>query len=90
LDTGNASPHGRFVQVYINGLYWGLYELTEHVDATWASQYYGGDADEWDVINAGFLGNEANTAEYGRLDAWNTRASPKAKASSRPMPWIST
>ena len=72
LDTGNASPQGRFVQVYINGLYWGLYELTEHVDATWASQYYGGEADQWDVINAGSLGNEGNTAEYGTLDAWNT------------------
>ena len=28
LATGGVSPHGRYVHLYLNGLYWGIYEST--------------------------------------------------------------
>lgn len=72
LATGQAAPHGQWVNLYINGLYWGLYEIVERPDETFASNYFGGDEDNWDVINAGDLGNEQDTAIAGSLDAWQT------------------
>ncbi|MHC4207915.1 MAG: chitobiase/beta-hexosaminidase C-terminal domain-containing protein, partial [Planctomycetota bacterium] len=43
LETGQASPHGTFVHLYVNGLYWGLYHPTERPMASFCSNYYGGD-----------------------------------------------
>jgi hypothetical protein len=50
---GHPSAHGRFAHLYINGLYWGLYDLTERPDASFAAEYLGGDKDDWDVLGAG-------------------------------------
>ena len=33
LDMGHINPHGRFVHVYINGFYWGLYNPVERPEA---------------------------------------------------------
>jgi hypothetical protein len=50
---GWPAPHGRFVHLYINGLYWGLYNLTERPDPSFAASYMGGDKDNWDIVSAG-------------------------------------
>jgi hypothetical protein len=47
---GGQSPHGRFVHLYIEGLYWGMYYLHERPDHSWASQTFGGDKDQYDVL----------------------------------------
>ena len=47
--TGHASQ-GKWVQLYINGQYWGLYDATEEPDSTWAAANFGGDNDDYDVI----------------------------------------
>jgi hypothetical protein len=49
-DTGNASPHGTFVHLYVNGLYWGLYNPCERPDGAFSSSYYGGQKEDWDVF----------------------------------------
>ncbi len=41
--------HGRHVHLYINGLYWGLYMLSERPDAAWAAGYLGGEREEYDA-----------------------------------------
>ncbi len=50
LGTGNAASHGRFVHLYVNGLYWGLYNPCERPDSSFCSSYYGGDKEDWDVF----------------------------------------
>ena len=55
LAMGNEAKHGRFVHLYINGLYWGLYDLTERPEATWAAQTWGGTTDDYDVIANGVI-----------------------------------
>lgn len=50
---GGPASHGRFAHVYLNGIYWGLYEMTERPDAAFASSYFGGDKAEWDALNSG-------------------------------------
>ena len=48
--SGGHAPHGRYVQLYLNGMYWGLYYLHEVPDDSWGEEYLGGDKDDYDVI----------------------------------------
>jgi hypothetical protein len=49
---GDQTGHGLYIQVYINGMYWGLYNLEELPEASFAASYFGGDPDaDWDSIN---------------------------------------
>ncbi len=51
LALGQPSGHGTFVHLYLNGLYWGLYNLCERPDASFASTYFGGEKEDWDSIH---------------------------------------
>ncbi|MCC6453344.1 MAG: lamin tail domain-containing protein [Caldilineaceae bacterium] len=53
IAMSGAGAHGRFVHLYINGLYWGLYNLVERPDASFAASYLGGDEDAWSSANHG-------------------------------------
>ncbi|MCA9214071.1 MAG: lamin tail domain-containing protein [Planctomycetales bacterium] len=69
--TGNPAARGTFMHLYINGIYWGLYNPTERISAQFAVNHDGGEKQDYDVINAGDLGNEQFTAIDGNLDTWN-------------------
>jgi CotH kinase protein/Lamin Tail Domain/Chitobiase/beta-hexosaminidase C-terminal domain/Fn3 associated len=62
--TGGHAPHGRFVHLYINGLYWGMYTLHERPDESFGESYLGGNKDDYDVIkhNATTVVSGENTA----------------------------
>ena len=49
---GQRSARGRFVHLYLNGLYWGLYNLAERPDEHFAAARLGGDAKDYDARNA--------------------------------------
>ncbi len=51
LDMGNLNPHGRFVHLYRNGVYWGQYHLRERWNADMLASYLGGDRNEYESIN---------------------------------------
>jgi hypothetical protein len=53
LAMGHPSAHGIWTHVYINGLYWGIYNLHERPDAGFLSRYLGGAKDDWDALNSG-------------------------------------
>src|SRR6185503_9157005 len=46
LDMGSLNPHGRFVHVYVNGVYWGQYDCREMMEEDFLADYLGG---AWDV-----------------------------------------
>lgn len=48
--AGHKASHGIFVHLYINGLYWGLYNPVERPDSSFCAAYYGGKREEWDVF----------------------------------------
>jgi len=50
LAMGGHSAHNTFVHLYLNGLYWGLYNVSERLDASHFAQYFGGREEDWDVI----------------------------------------
>ena len=72
LQTGNLSSHGTFMHLFINGLYWGMYNPVERIDGQFAANYFGGEKEDFDVLNAGDLGQEGVSPVVGSLDAWNT------------------
>ncbi|MBN1804231.1 MAG: CotH kinase family protein, partial [Sedimentisphaerales bacterium] len=51
-DMGNITPYGRAVQVYINGLYWGMYIMTERPDEHFVAEHLGGNREDYDVLEA--------------------------------------
>ena len=48
-DMGQPIAHGCWVLLYLNGEYWGLYNLTERIDQQYFRAYSDKDSD-WDVI----------------------------------------
>ena len=47
---GWPACHGTWVHLYLNGLYWGVYNPTERPDDDFMANYYGGDPEDWDVV----------------------------------------
>ena len=47
LALSGMGVHGRFVHLYLNGLYWGLYNVVERPDTEFAESYFGGEEEEW-------------------------------------------
>lgn len=68
LAMGHASAHERFVHLYINGVYWGLYNPSERTDSTFASSYFGGEKEEYDTIFSD--GSTVARAHDGDKIAW--------------------
>ena len=44
---GQVAARGRWIAVYLNGAYWGLYNLTERIDEAFLSTHF--DHDYWDL-----------------------------------------
>lgn len=49
-DMGQPAAHGSWVLLYINGEFWGLYNLTERIDLDFLQSYSEKDS-QWDVIS---------------------------------------
>lgn len=63
---GHNASHGIFVHLFINGLYWGIYNPSEKLDKDYAASYFGGDDDDYDVMK-----DYAEVAD-GSKAAWTT------------------
>lgn len=48
-EMGQLSASGMFVHLYLNGYYWGLYNLVERPDESFASRHLGGDESDWHI-----------------------------------------
>jgi hypothetical protein len=66
LAMGQLSSHARFVHLYLNGLYWGLYHLTERPTESFLAEHLGGQKEDFDVLK------DFAELHGGTLDAWNS------------------
>ena len=74
-QIGNPSANGMFAHVYVNGLYWGVYNAMERIDEQFAINRDGGEKEEYDIATA-----ERNAdvvpvtydiaASAGTIDSW--------------------
>jgi hypothetical protein len=84
-DMGKIDGHAAFVHLYLNGLYWGLYNPVERPDAQFAEEYFGGSDEDYDALNRRTTTNEAIDGDLNRYNemlalADRGLASPQAYA----------
>ena len=65
----------RYLHVYLNGQYWGLYNTDERPNKGYGAQYFGGKEDDFDVVKtSGYPGGHTTEASDGTMAAgsgWN-------------------
>lgn len=69
LDSGRLSPRGRYVHLYLNGLYWGIYDLHEVPKEEFFADHLGGAKEEWDVVEHSNLSDPLFDVVDGEGDA---------------------
>ncbi|MGB2808261.1 MAG: lamin tail domain-containing protein, partial [Sedimentisphaerales bacterium] len=62
---GHHSANSIFVNLYLNGLYWGQYNLCERPNSAFQASYLGGDKDDYDTIH------DYEELQSGTFDIWN-------------------
>ncbi|MEL7339277.1 MAG: chitobiase/beta-hexosaminidase C-terminal domain-containing protein, partial [Bacteroidota bacterium] len=65
VDRDSVGIHGFFAHLYLNGVYWGLYNPSERANDGFGEAYYGGLKEDWDAI-------KRKAAMDGNMTAWNT------------------
>lgn len=65
IDMNGIGSHGNLVHLYINGIYWGIYNPSEKPDADFSASYFGGEKDDYDAMNHDGVVDGDNIA-------WNT------------------
>ena len=64
LAMGQPSARGMWVHLYLNGIYWGLYNPSERPGDDFQARNFGGNREDYDVIVHGGV-------QSGSRDAWN-------------------
>jgi len=71
-DMGQPYTRSRHYHLYLNGMYWGIYQTQERSEARFAADYFGGQTGDYDVI-------KVNTEDWqyqieatdGNFDLWH-------------------
>ena len=63
IDASNSS----FVAVYVNGRYWGLYDLKENINERYLESHYGVDPDTANIIKRNTYELEGSNADFLRV-----------------------
>ena len=70
-EMGHEYTRGRYYHLYINGVYWGVFQTDERPEASFAETYYGGDRSDYDVIKPDdsrrVYATDGSLAAYNRL-----------------------
>lgn len=67
LEMGHPATRGRFYHLYLNGLYWGIYQTDERAEAAYGETYFGGDQLDYDVVKSFGDVTDGNRDSYRRL-----------------------
>ncbi len=74
-EMGEPYTRSRAYHLYINGVYWGLYQTEERPEANYAASYFGGTSDDYDVVKTDDSWPSSLQATDGTLDSfqqvWN-------------------
>lgn len=72
-DMNQPYSRSRYYHLYLNGLYWGVYQTQERAEASFAESYFGGKKEDYDVIKVD-IGDNFNLYEIeatdGNTDSW--------------------
>ena len=79
LEMGILTPRSRYVHVYINTRYWGVYDLHERANAAFFESHLGGEEEDYDVLH-----HPSGTIVDGNTSAWNAARAIVAGGISSP------
>ncbi|MGJ8697929.1 MAG: lamin tail domain-containing protein [Verrucomicrobiaceae bacterium] len=48
-DMGQPTSYGNFVHLYVNGLYFGVHNLTERIEDDFYAEHLGGEPEDWEI-----------------------------------------
>ena len=77
---GHPAVNGIHVHLFLNGMYWGLYNIAERVDDEYGKQHFGGKKSDYDVVKIEESNGNHHEAAEGDLDAWNEMIATVSKA----------
>ena len=69
-DLGQPYTRSEYYHLYINGVYWGIYQTQERAEEFYAESYFGGDEDDYDVLKADVHVTGATELSSGNDEAW--------------------
>jgi hypothetical protein len=69
---GQPYKRGRYYHLYLNGMYWGIFQTDERAEADFAESYLGGNSEDYDVVKV----NSDQWPYYdevtdGYIDTWS-------------------
>lgn len=67
-EMGHLATRSDFAHLYLNGLYWGLINPSERIDAAFAASHLGGRQMDWDVMAGDETYNYAELRDGSRED----------------------
>ncbi len=79
---GRTSVNALYVNLFLNGMYWGLYNIAERVDDQFGKDHLGGKKEEIDVVKIEEDGGNHIEAAEGTLDSWEMMTAAVAGAAS--------
>ncbi len=80
-EMGWTSVNALYVHLFLNGMYWGMYNIAERVDDQFGKDHLGGKKDSIDVVKIEESGGNHHEAAEGDLEAWNEMISLTTHAS---------
>jgi hypothetical protein len=66
---GEPYTRSRYYHLYLNGMYWGLYQTQERSEARFAESYFGGSSEDYDIVKVNTEGYTVEATD-GNLDSW--------------------
>ena len=79
---GRTSVNAIYAHLFLNGMYWGIYNIAERVDDQFGKDHLGGKKEDIDVVKIEEDGANHLEAAEGTLDVWEQMTSAVAKAGS--------
>ena len=70
-QLGHPFADGIYVHLFINGLYWGIYNIAERIDDNYCKEHFGGKKSDYDVVKVDETNGNRTEAGDGDLDKWN-------------------
>ena len=81
---GHTAVNALYVNLFLNGMYWGVYNIAERVDDQFGKDHLGGQKGDIDVVKIEEDGGNHIEAAQGTLDAWNLMTATAAAIARSP------
>jgi len=69
-DMNQPYTRSRYYHLYLNGMYWGLFQSQERSEANFAESYFGDNEEEYDVVKVNTENGYLVEVTDGSIDSW--------------------